>query len=345
MLRRSLPLCLLLLAPPAFADPAELTLHNQVPVGQRPSLTVKANDRLRGVHLELERDDGKRFTVDHGAMAEGQSATLAIGDGKAGRVRWKGKVIFTLSDGNRATSELTFETAVTGDLKVVYRRERLDLEAQTLEFQLSRPAGKAELVVFDDAGQELGRGAATYHGEAPGTWLKIGWSRDEGHAVVMRLELRAQSSDGAVSLVKLIPWSVSIPHEEVVFASNQWAIAASEEQKLDASYGKIIAAVEKARRAEPTIAVRVYVAGHTDTVGSAADNRKLSLERARAIATFFRDRGLPLPISYAGLGEDVPRVKTPDNTDEARNRRADYIVAVEEPQVAPGVRARWTELK
>ena len=91
--------------------------------------------------------------------------------------------------------------------------------------------------------------------------------------------------------------------------------------------------------------VRLFIAGHTDTVGGSADNRKLSLDRARAIAAWFRDRGLPLPIAYAGFGEDALKVKTRRQHRQAANRRADYIVGVEEPMVARGVRADWHTLK
>ena len=121
-------------------------------------------------------------------------------------------------------------------------------------------------------------------------------------------------------------------------------IRPSEAQKLDASYQKIIDAVATVRKAEPDLAIKLYIAGHTDTVGSAADNRKLSLARARAIAAWFHDRGLPLPIAYAGFGEDAPKVRTSDNTDEPRNRRADYIVGVEPPLIARGVAAAWHNL-
>ena len=91
-------------------------------------------------------------------------------------------------------------------------------------------------------------------------------------------------------------------------------------------YQKIADEVGKARKIAPDVPVKLFIAGYTDTVGTPADNRKLSLERARAIAAWFRDRGLPLPIEYAGFGEEVLRVKTPDETDNAANRRADYIV-------------------
>ena len=160
-------------------------------------------------------------------------------------------------------------------------------------------------------------------------------------AATARRLLDADHVVGA-AVARLVPWSVSIPHEEVIFPSGDATVQPSEEKKLDASYQKITDVVDKVRRHEPGMDVRVYVAGHTDTVGGTDDNRKLSQARARAIATWFRERGLPMPMYYAGFGEDQPRVKTADNTDEARNRRADYVVGVEEP--ASG-RGRYIVLK
>ncbi|MGZ3408079.1 MAG: OmpA family protein, partial [Polyangia bacterium] len=103
--------------------------------------------------------------------------------------------------------------------------------------------------------------------------------------------------------------------------------------------------VTRARKVVPNRPVQLFVAGFTDTVGSNADNRKLSLDRARAIGAWFRDRGLPLPIAYAGFGEEVLRVKTPDETDNAANRRADYVVGFAPPVVARGVHATWMKLQ
>ena len=157
---------------------------------------------------------------------------------------------------------------------------------------------------------------------------------------MLRLELRATSSDGASGGVRLVPWSVHIPHEEVVFETGKSDIRPSEEAEARRQLSEDRRRGRRRRaRPSPTLPVKLFIAGHTDTVGGNADNRKLSLERARAIAAWFRDRGLPLPIAYAGFGEDALKVKTPDNTDDAANRRADYIVGVEEPLVARGVRA------
>ncbi len=331
----------------AAADvvPFEVALKNQVPPGQKPSLTVTATAPLRGVRLEVKREeDGKTFNAGSGPLREKQTATLAFGDGKAGHFKWRGKLVALFTDGNQSTQELTFETATVGSMQIGYRRDRLDLEGHVLEFTLTRPAGKAELTVFSDDGSEMGTGSATFASEPAGTWLKIPWTETK-KGNVMRLELRASDKDGLTATAKLTPWTVRIPHEEVIFATGKSTIEPGEEPKLDKSYGKIVAALDIARKADPSLPVKLFIAGHTDTVGNSADNRKLSLDRARAIGAWFRDRGLPLPVAYAGFGEDALKVKTPDNTDEAQNRRADYIVGVEEPMVARGVRATWSALK
>ena len=130
----------------------------------------------------------------------------------------------------------------------------------------------------------------------------------------------------------------------MVFATGQSVIAASEETKLDASYSRIVEAVERVRRSDASLPVRLFIAGHTDTVGTNADNRRLSLARARAIASFFRERGLPLPIFYAGFGEDALKVEDCSDTDAPANRRADYIVGSDEPEIARGVHANWIPL-
>src|SRR5579859_3990483 len=156
-----------------IAQLVDVQLHNQVAPGQKPSLTVKPAADVARVELSLSRDDGKSVTVQHGAIKAGQSATLPFGDAR--RSRWTAKLVAVFPDGNRQSYDLTFETAVTGDLRVTYARDHLDLDAHTLEFQQSRPAGKAELTVIGDDGKPIGEGAASYAGEPAGSWLRIGW--------------------------------------------------------------------------------------------------------------------------------------------------------------------------
>ena len=105
-----------------------------------------------------------------------------------------------------------------------------------------------------------------------------------------------------------------------------------------------------ARKADPTLPVRLFIAGHTDTVGGNDKNRKLSLARAKAIASYFRKKGIKIPIAFAGFGEEVLKVKTADNTDERANRRADYVLGPAggtPPFKGPYLKARasWAQLK
>ncbi len=328
----------------AKADAVELTLTNNVPVGSKPRLTVLAKENVSTITLEIDRlEDKKHFRVVAGPIVAGARAELLVGDGKAIHAHWKGRLVVKTA-GGEITNEVTFESWVVPHdavgLHVTFDRAHLDLEHGKLEVQVSAIAKQVELSVVGEDGSEQARVERSLVGERPGTWVALQWKPSA--QPVLRLDLVVTGEGGDTTTLKLIPWSVSIAHEEVIFPSAQSAIPPSEESKLDASYAKIVAAVEKVRKNESSLAVRVYVAGHTDTVGGSDDNRKLSQARAKAIAAWFRDRGLPLPLFYAGFGEEQPKVKTADNTDEARNRRADYVVGVEEPVNGRG---KYTVLK
>lgn len=70
----------------------------------------------------------------------------------------------------------------------------------------------------------------------------------------------------------------------------------------------------------------------TDTVGPAASNRTLSLNRARSIGAWFRKRGVRIPVMYEGFGEEALLVGTGDEVDEPKNRRAMYIISIDPPR-------------
>lgn len=74
-------------------------------------------------------------------------------------------------------------------------------------------------------------------------------------------------------------------------------------------------------------ASEVVVVGHTDTVGSAEFNEKLSLKRAEKVRESLIKLGVAADtISVSGLGESELLVETPDNTDEPQNRRVEINV-------------------
>jgi outer membrane protein OmpA-like peptidoglycan-associated protein len=245
-----------------------------------------------------------------------------------------------------ATAASAAAKPVPAPFKVSYDADHLDLDGHVLQFKPSRRAESATLTAVGEDGEPLGTGAASYKAAPANTWLMISWTQPAG-ARVLKLVLRVVGEGGQVTNVELIPWSVTVDHEDVSFATNSSAIEPADEAKLDASLATI---TEIVKRSEHAVKMRLYVAGHTDTVGPAAKNRALSLDRARAIAGYFRRKGLALPIAFAGFGEDVPKVKTADETDERRNRRADYVIA---PLDAPppfhgaylAAHAAWKQLR
>lgn len=71
----------------------------------------------------------------------------------------------------------------------------------------------------------------------------------------------------------------------------------------------------------------VWIVGHTDTVGSERFNEALSLKRAERVRQMLIKLGIPAEnIVAKGKGKRDLLVRTPDNTDEPRNRRVDISV-------------------
>lgn len=74
-------------------------------------------------------------------------------------------------------------------------------------------------------------------------------------------------------------------------------------------------------------AADISVIGHTDTVGDDADNARLSLQRAKSVASLFTE-ALPdaNKITIDSHGEKNLLIPTPDNTPEPKNRRVEVTV-------------------
>jgi len=71
----------------------------------------------------------------------------------------------------------------------------------------------------------------------------------------------------------------------------------------------------------------VEVTGHTDAVGSEADNDRLSAERAQEVLNWLVSQGLDRSImSAVGRGERELKQPTMDNIESAANRRVEVIV-------------------
>ena len=71
---------------------------------------------------------------------------------------------------------------------------------------------------------------------------------------------------------------------------------------------------------------QVLVEGHTDSIGSAAVNEKLSQARAESVVSYFENNGLKTKIDAVGYGFDKPIASNKSAQGRAQNRRVDVIV-------------------
>ncbi len=331
----------------ARADAIAIQLATSVHLGQQPRLTITANQTIDQVEVSLDRDDGKHVEETFGPLAVGASHDVLF-DATPGKRHYRGRIM--CAAGKRSwSSQVSFDTVVADVLRVSLDRSHVDLAHGHLDVMVSIPAGKIELKIVSAAdGAPLLDRTQTFADHDSNAPLSVRWeppSKDgSGKPVeIGRIDVRVVDPAGAFHLTSLYPWSITIPHQEVHFATDSAAIAPGEAPKLQASLAKIGEVLAKHLDFGP---IKLFIVGHTDTVGSAKHNLELSLRRAQAIAGWFRKSGLTLPILYEGFGEQALLVATPDNTDEPRNRRVDYILSVEDPVLpASDFRPSWKSLE
>jgi outer membrane protein OmpA-like peptidoglycan-associated protein len=311
----------------AKADVLSVKMVTSVPAGQQPRLTITANQSLDKVEVLLNREDGKMVDETIGELGVGAWRDVML-DGAVGKHHYSGRITCTLN-GKPSATQVTFETSVAGVMTVSLDKSRVDLVHGRLEMQVSIPEGKVDLKILSATdGIALVEHEQSFSDHAPRDPLMVTWDPPAKDTEVGRIDVRVTDPTGAFQSFSLFPWSIYVPHEEVAFATDSAAIAPTETPKLQASLAKIAEALAKH---QDLGAIKLYVAGHTDTVGAAKYNLGLSLKRAQSIAGWFRKSGLRIPIAFEGFGEQALRIATPDNTDEPRNRRVDYILSVEDP--------------
>lgn len=326
---------------PAAADDVNVELIGKALAGQtKPGLVLYANKAIVSAKAQLTRGDGTKVALQAGRIGPGAKKELLF-DAPVGTHRYTGTLLVEFIDGTSGEMPLQFEVLVSDGVKVQVIEEKLDLQQGKLAFTFTGAASKCEYdVAFD--GKPARHGWVRFAGEAPGTELELAWAPHGADDKVLRIQLTCHDAEGFFSpTVELFPWKIDVPHEDVVFATGKWDVVPGEAAKLDAAQKEIAAVLRRYQQALKlgNQKIGLYVIGHTDTVGDPATNRTLSLNRAKSIASYFRTKGLSLPIYYVGMGEDAPAVETPDETDEPKNRRAEYIVSVNAPA---GV--KWTKL-
>ncbi len=314
----------LLISSTALAFPVEVQVIGKVSQGKRPLLILTAHELSKRSVITLKRDDGRVFKYSLGDMGAGTRKEVLL-DGQVGHHTYEGTMNAQVNE-ESITSPLAFSTVVAAPLRISVDRASVNLDARSLELTTSRPVESLTLKIVGVGGAILAEETHALVAKKKGP-TTIHWAPVEKSDIV-RLEIRVEDQDGFFSAIALTPWSLNIRHEEVHFASGSPSIDTSEVPKLESSLAEIKRTLERFQEIK---GVQLFIAGHTDSVGSVASNKKLSRRRAQAIAAWFVGQKLPLRVSFEGFGETSPKIKTADEVPEQKNRRVDYILSVEPP--------------
>ncbi len=333
-------------APPAWAGGPgfRFKIHDKVMHGQgEPGLVLLPDTTVKNVKLTLRTGSGKKIVRKAKRIPAGRDHTFHWKQ-RPGKVRYRATITALDPSGHETTSQFEFEVVVSKPMTVRVDKGLDQLKDHTVSLKADHPIAKVEYEIHDRSGTVLRQGTTEYGGQRS---VDVRWEPFE--ATIGRILLKAFDKNGFWAGVELAPFWVEIPHEEVEFAFGKWDVRASERHKLDAAFAAIREETTRQREAARWgvhLDLRLYVGGYTDTVGRPEDNQLLSERRARAIARHLRKLGFSGPIYYQGFGESALAVKTPDETKEAKNRRALYILANAPPPRSGAIpRSAWSRLK
>ena len=259
-----------------------------------------------------------------------------------GRSRWK-LILEGTADEVTTTAEFEVIVHAVPPFDVRVNKADVSLDDRRIVVVPNRPLGPVDVLIRGPKGETLIDTRVEVPGTQEGKPAQIVWD-DTGadDETITTIDLKLHDEHGFWVAIRLEPFWIEIPHEDVVFESAKWEIRPAEAPKLDLAIEEL--RKQMAGRAGD-LEARLYIAGYTDTVGSPADNQALSDKRARAIAAYFRRAGVTLPIFHQGFGERGLAVATPDETDELRNRRAAYVLAAAAPRGSAFPGRNWHRLR
>lgn len=101
------------------------------------------------------------------------------------------------------------------------------------------------------------------------------------------------------------------------FAFDEAALSSSAQQILDGDIAELI----------DDATLRVRIEGHTDSIGDATYNRRLSEQRALSVKAYLVGRGVSADrITTLGFGEDYPVANNDSEAGRVSNRRVEVKI-------------------
>ncbi len=330
----------------SFADPLSFEYSGQTDSDGKAFLVVKANQAIDDVQVVIT-GDGQSVKKSLGSMKSGQTAKVVWKQGSS-RAKYQLEV-----EGEGVEANFAFEIVKAaagkksggklGQFKVRSSREDV-IKRNTAEFETTFDLTSYEYKIYDSDGEVMDAQTVP-EGVKAGEAITIKWSTA---GEVFMIFVRGEDEFGRFTEYKLVPWAVEIPHTEINFDSGKFDVKTDESAKLDealaVAFHELVALDKVNKAVGANLTPKLYIVGYTDTVGGAGGNQKLSNSRSKAIAEYFRDRGFWAEIYYAGMGERGLRVETGDGVDEVRNRRALYLLGVQQPAAGGQIPGRWAKL-
>jgi outer membrane protein OmpA-like peptidoglycan-associated protein len=335
------PLALALMLPGSASaqEYVDIQIRSRVLAGgEPPALILTALHPLQDVRVTLVRQDAGRHTQKFVAplLRMGQVKEVPIKHpATPGRADYTATVTYK---GLKDPIQLAFDVVVATPMKLVVTKETVDLAEGRVTFIADAPVARVGLTVLGTNGSRIADIDRPLDPVvAPGTPISVSFPPADEPVTLLRLV--AHDPDGFFNGVEMSPFFIEIPHEEIHFEFGKADILAPEHEKLARTLDRVHEALAKFGN---EFQARLYVAGYTDTVGSRESNQDLSERRALAIARWFAANGAKVRVCAQGFGEDAPAVRTPDETEEARNRRTLHVLANQPPPVGgPFPRANW----
>ena len=286
---------------------------------QPAQLRVVAGDSLKNVKISIADCGPQTIMRSIGSMTSGQIETISWKQ-PLGRYQCRVDISAQTAMGSVVRAKGTHEYVSTAALSMNVDLRALTPDVSDVTLHTNRPVKSASIKVTAEDGSSIDSVETDIDSQKD---VKLSWTPTAKRPAV--IEIRVEDGTGAWANSTIVYFQ--IPHTDIVFDTAKSAVRPDQEKYLQESLDKINEIIARMSQ----VAVDVYITGHTDTVGSAEVNDKLSTDRAKAIAVWFRKHGLKVPAYYRGVGERDLAVKTDDETPNEQNRRAVYIISNHAP--------------
>lgn len=235
---------LALLSAPAFADTVSVAIRAGVMGKQFPAVEVRILEPIAGFQLTLKRNDGKAIDVKGGGKP-GVTRVVEL-DQPEGAFHYAGELSVNLPNGDSLNMPLEFDTNMSGPLRLDLNKDKdVDLDKRTIHFRLNHPAGKAKLTVILDSGKPLVDSEIPFNNEPAGTDLSVDWP--ETSEELLKVSLTAYDPNGMYSGIELFPYTVYVPHDEIVFDTGKADIREDQRPKVDKPLAELRKRIDRAK--------------------------------------------------------------------------------------------------